>query len=240
MRIAAVLFLGSLVACGGACSGIPAAVVRVDDLKTPQKGIRYFLKTPVFKPGLRFRERTKDRKVHYDVILRQTMDGKPLVFEVRPSPRPLSDTTLIVDLDEKGALSAVTAGEDNKTAEIAAAVAAIAVGAAAFAVNADDPDPLKQYLARQEEIESRRQAVIQLVKERRKVLATQRNANLPGIADELNVLEAELERLEEDRREVFPLSDTACRILVDGKPVYGRGNSPLVTIRLSRSRSSRP
>jgi hypothetical protein len=77
-----------------------------------------------------------DEGATFDLRLSQTMDGHPVLYEVRQPPfyaKPLhafSDTNFTITLDEPGTLSALSAGEADKTLEFVQAVSGLAVSVA--------------------------------------------------------------------------------------------------------------
>lgn len=70
------------------------------------------------------------------VVVRQEMNGPPLIYEVRSHtgpaalPHALANTSFTVTMLDDGSLSAVSAGEDDQTLEFVQAVAGIALEAA--------------------------------------------------------------------------------------------------------------
>lgn len=141
-----------------ACS-LPIKVKRIDSVNEPANGIRYILKRPVYKVGLKFKNSAfsilktpteidnhiatcfeglqANEIINIDVLIEQSLsDANPLTYEVTtPSgffaiPHILSDTELTITTEADATLKSISAGEEDKSLEFIQAVAGIALKAA--------------------------------------------------------------------------------------------------------------
>jgi hypothetical protein len=116
------------VAMLGLGCGVPLQVTRLDPLAAdppPQAGMRFRLARPRFHLQLAMVEKGQPQ-----LVVGQTLDDTPLVFEGQTAPSWLADTevTIAVDADER--LSSASAGEDDHTQDFVEAVIAVASKAA--------------------------------------------------------------------------------------------------------------
>jgi len=116
------------------CSGIPmkvTPVVRDKDNKLPEtQGIRYVIKAPSYAVSLRYKEeeRFKDDKPEIETTLEVVLEQQfktDTVYEARPFGRLLSETEVSITQEADGTLTAVTAGETDKSADAIMAVASL-------------------------------------------------------------------------------------------------------------------
>lgn len=164
-----------------ACS-LPIKTVKVNKLSDPVEGVRYVLKRPSYKVGLRVNlkktqflknpsiarlgsHKLKPNEVKLvklqmpttdsdwsigdmgqeesvycirntsalAITLRQEMKKTPLVYEVRSRATPphwFADSESSISMDDEGILTAITAGEKDKSLEFIQAVAGLVVSAA--------------------------------------------------------------------------------------------------------------
>jgi len=114
---------GAVALLGLGC-GVPLQVTRLDPLAgdpPPQAGMRFRLARPRFHLQLAMVEKGRPQ-----LVVGQTLDDTPLVFEGQTAPSWLADTevTIAVDADER--LSTASAGEDDHTQDFVEAVIAVA------------------------------------------------------------------------------------------------------------------
>ncbi len=125
--------------------GLPISVRRVDDPKADAEGVRYTLRSPSYSAALRLKdEGAYDR---YELILSQSLDGRPVTYEVE-TPRwhllhLFAETNLTLTLAGKeqakhGRLSAFSGGVTDRTHEVVEALAGLAVKAGGGAAAAED------------------------------------------------------------------------------------------------------
>lgn len=76
---------------------------------------------------------------NFQLVIEQKMEADPLVFEATSRVNPLADSEIEFTLKEDGALSAVTAGETDKTLDIVKAAVGLAKTAAAAAAAPNGP-----------------------------------------------------------------------------------------------------
>lgn len=219
----------ALVAMGliaGACSA-PIKVSRVPDTNVAAKGIRYIVRTPRFVPYLRYKETddagaalSRGKKLGFDVILAQK-PGKPTVYEASIDGRVFSDTEVTIKQKDGGELSAFTAGEKDRLAEIIATTASIVAAAAPGAAPLQLPTPLKEYVDEHRKLLDRRKALHDHLLSPMTATAVPSNDEMEAIAR----MHAELERLDtaiEEHR--FELSGEQCVIKITTKSIDKSGS----------------
>lgn len=113
---------------------------------------------------------TSGTKLH--LTLQQTMDGNPMLFEARSRMAPqhlLADSESSITLDDNGNLTAIMAGEDDKSLEFIQAVAGLAVKAVGLGRvnNVEETcmlindDNFKKYINDLIELTARRESLIE-------------------------------------------------------------------------------
>jgi len=105
----------------------------------PTRGVRFLVRRPAYEVALRLDE-TPAEKCRFALFLTQSLDGEPIEYEAEGGATALAATDISITLDGDGALSAVSAGESDKTHAFLEAVAEVAVSAAKPAVPTADAD----------------------------------------------------------------------------------------------------
>lgn len=105
----------------------------------PTRGVRFLVRRPAYEVALRLDE-TASEKCRFALFLTQSLDGEPIEYEAEGGASVLAATDISITLDGGGALSAVSAGESDKTHEFIKAVAEVAVSAAKPTVPPADPE----------------------------------------------------------------------------------------------------
>ena len=119
----AIAFAGAVAACG-----IPLKVTLLGeqgDAAKAQSGVRLRLARPSFHLLLAMEEKDKRR-----LVVTQTMDDAPLVFQAETSPNWLADTEVTISVDGMEMLTSASAGETDRTKDVIESALAVA-GAAA-------------------------------------------------------------------------------------------------------------
>lgn len=226
------------------------AQVEANTAKAPA-GIRYWLRTPVFRPAL-WSDGTKSLD-NIQFRLTQTFDGEPKLMEVGIRGSVTANTEVEITMDDEGALSSLISGEEDQTSEAIEAIVGLATSISGLdspGTKERDPNPvdprtpweklqaldpkLDAYVAAQ----AKRKSEIDLLEAsllgHRQRLASASPSDFKALVLAIDTLEAtvsDLRRAWESR--VFPLSPARCHILEGEKRLYATGNSPWITVDLS-------
>lgn len=114
-----------LVLLAAAGCSIPLEVRRVEDASSEARGVRFLVRRPAYEAALLLDESAAD-PCRFRLVLTQTLDGPAIEYEARGETQLLASTDTTLTLDDGGALSALSAGEADKTKEVVTALAGIA------------------------------------------------------------------------------------------------------------------
>jgi hypothetical protein len=122
LRRALVVLAAASLACG-----VPLRVIRLGregDPAPAQTGMRFRLARPVFHLDLAMEE-----KGHRRLVVTQSMDGPPLVFQAETDPSWLADTDITLAVDGNEFLTSASAGEKDRSQDVVEAALAVAAAA---------------------------------------------------------------------------------------------------------------
>jgi hypothetical protein len=115
----------------------------------PTHGVRFLVRRPAYEVALRLDE-TPVEKCRFALFLSQSLDGEPIEYEAEGGATALAATDISITLDGDGALSAISAGESDKTHAFVKAAAEVAVSAAKPAGSIVDPEAPCRRLGQQD------------------------------------------------------------------------------------------
>jgi hypothetical protein len=175
---------------------------RVVDPTAPVEGVRFTLRRPAYAVVLLFAQAgERPGAARYQAVVQQTLDGEPLVYEARTRTNPFSATKLAISLEEAGDLGGLAAGEEDRSLELVASVAALAAPVAGLDLS-ESAERAKQLAARKPSCDA--------VDAKRRAWESGHRAEL----ELLRRLEAELAR-----SEAAPAAGSAAKPAADADPL---------------------
>jgi hypothetical protein len=184
------------------------------------------------------------------VVIRQTMDGPPLQYEVGAPDfltaigNSFAETDFSITLADDGALSAISAGATDRSLEFIQAVAGLAVDAAksgagaalaqaCFVIPGDD---FPNYVRRQRELLAARAEFTRTLDAAVKALPAQKPAEVADALEGIAALQTQRAAAEAQLAELLlPLPKDNYTLQVDGT-VLNDGANPLLAVSLTNDR----